>query len=82
MKKIQKIRLVFILIHNILSFLYVFMVKIADTCIWCGVCGSIVPTVFEVHGVPATVVKQPETPEEKQAVEQAKSSCPMWAIQD
>ena len=53
------------------------MVKIADTCIGCGVCGSIAPTVFEVHGVPATVVKQPETPEEHQAVDQAKTACPM-----
>lgn len=82
MKKMLKIVLVFILIHSILYCLYVLMVKIADTCIGCGVCGSIAPTVFEVHGVPATVVKQPETPEEHQAVDQAKTACPMWAIQE
>ncbi len=56
------------------------MVKIDDTCIGCGVCGMIAPTIFKVEGVPATVIKQPETPEEVAQVEQAIASCPVQSI--
>jgi ferredoxin len=56
------------------------MVKINDTCIGCGMCGMTAPTIFKVEGVPATVIKQPETPEENTQVEQAIESCPTKAI--
>ena len=57
------------------------MVKVNDTCVGCGVCASIAKTIFKVEWVPATVIKQPETDEEKDLCEQAKKSCPMWAIE-
>jgi ferredoxin len=57
------------------------MVSINDKCIGCGVCASIAPTIFKVEGTPAQVIKQPETPEEIAATEQAKNSCPMVAIE-
>lgn len=57
------------------------MVSINDKCIGCGVCASIAPTIFKVEGTPAQVIKQPETPEEITATEQAKTSCPMIAIE-
>jgi ferredoxin len=56
------------------------MVKVNDSCIGCGVCGMVAPTIFKVEGVPATVIKQPETPEEEKQVEQAIASCPTTAI--
>lgn len=56
------------------------MVKINDTCIGCGVCGMMAPTIFKVKDIPATVIKQPETPEENIQVDQAIESCPMKAI--
>ena len=56
------------------------MVKVNDTCIGCGVCASIAPIIFKVEGAPATVIKQPETPEENTQVEQAIASCPMKSI--
>lgn len=55
------------------------MVQVNDHCIGCGVCGTIAPTIFKVDGI-ATVIKQPETPEEHAAVEQAIASCPATAI--
>ncbi len=55
-------------------------VSVNDKCIWCGVCAATAPAIFKVDGVPATVIKQPETPEEQSAYEQAKSSCPVGAI--
>jgi ferredoxin len=58
------------------------MAKINSSCIGCGVCASIAPDIFVVQGVPAQVVKQPETPEEKTSFEQAKASCPVGAIED
>jgi len=57
------------------------MVKVNEKCIGCGVCASIAPEIFKVEGIPATVIKQPETLEEKDAVEQATKSCPMGAIE-
>jgi ferredoxin len=56
------------------------MVQVDDKCIGCGVCGMTAPTIFKVEGVPATVIKQPETPEEQAAVDQAIESCPTKAI--
>ncbi len=57
------------------------MVKVNEKCIGCGVCESVAKEIFKVERIPATVIKQPETPEEKAAAEQAKNSCPMWAIE-
>ena len=57
-------------------------VKIHETCIGCGVCGMTAPTIFEVKGIPATVLKQPETPEEVTAVEHAIETCPVKAISE
>lgn len=56
------------------------MIQINDTCIGCGVCAATAPTIFKVEGVPATVIKQPENPEEVAAAEQAIASCPVQAI--
>ncbi len=53
------------------------MVKVNEKCIGCGVCASVAKDIFKVEGIPATVIKQPETPEEKAAAEQAKTLCPM-----
>lgn len=57
------------------------MVSINDSCIGCGMCGMTAPTIFKVDGVPAHVIKQPETPEEIQAYEDAKAACPVQAIE-
>ncbi len=57
------------------------MVQVNETCIGCGVCPTIAPTIFVMENGHAKVIKQPETPEEVAAVEQAKSSCPVWAIE-
>lgn len=57
------------------------MVKVNDKCIGCGVCAATAPAVFKVEGVPAQIIKQPVTPEEIAATEQAKNSCPVWAIE-
>jgi ferredoxin len=40
------------------------------------------PTIFKVEGVPAKVVKQPETPEEQSACTTAIENCPVKAISD
>jgi len=53
------------------------MVQVNETCIGCGVCPTIAPTIFVMENGHAKVIKQPETPEEVAAVEQAKSSCPV-----
>jgi len=57
------------------------MVSISDKCIGCGVCPTIAPTIFAMDNGHAKVIKQPETPEENSAVEQAKASCPVTAIE-
>ena len=57
-------------------------VKINPICIGCGICAMTAPTVFEVKWIPATVLKQPETPEEKTAVAHAIENCPVKAISD
>lgn len=57
-------------------------VKVNSICIGCGVCAMTAPTIFEVKWIPATVLKQPESPEEKTAVAHAIESCPVKAISD
>ncbi len=57
------------------------MVSVNDKCIGCGMCALIAPTIFKVEGIPAQVIKQPETDEEKTLSEQAKNSCPVDAIE-
>jgi len=57
------------------------MVSINDKCVGCGICSTIAPTIFKVEGIPAQVIKQPETPEDLTLVEQAKNSCPVGAIE-
>lgn len=56
------------------------MVKVNEKCIGCGVCESIAKTIFKIDGI-SKVIKQPETPEEITACEQAKSACPVAAIE-
>lgn len=56
------------------------MIKVSNDCIGCGVCGMTAPTIFKVEGAPATVLKQPETPEEEKLCAQAIESCPVHAI--
>ena len=56
------------------------MIKVSNDCIGCGVCGMTAATIFKVDGAPATVLKQPETPEEHEACERAIESCPVKAI--
>lgn len=41
---------------------------------------SFAPTIFKVVGAPAAVIKQPETKEEHDAVDQAIAGCPVQAI--
>lgn len=43
-------------------------------------CQSIADAIFKVEGVPAKVIKQPETPEEEALCEQAIKNCPAQAI--
>jgi len=57
------------------------MIHVNDTCIGCGVCGEMAKTIFKVEGV-SRVIKQPETPEEKTACQQAIEMCPVHAISD
>jgi len=60
---------------------YVNMKKINNNCIWCGLCQTFSDVLFSVQGIPAVVVKQPETPEEQATYEQAKAACPVQAIE-
>lgn len=39
------------------------------------------PDIFKVEGIPAVVIKQPETDDEKKHYEDAKASCPVGAIE-
>gem|GEM_PF-4885799 len=39
------------------------------------------PDLFKVEGIPATLIKQPETPEEQQKYDDAKAACPVAAIE-
>ena len=55
--------------------------RVNDQCIWCWTCWAMAPDLFKVDGIPATVLKQPETPEEQKAYEEAKASCPVSAIE-
>ena len=57
------------------------MISVNDKCIGCGVCESLAKTIFKVDGV-SKVIKQPETPEEQAACEQAINVCPVQAISD
>jgi len=57
------------------------MVKVHDTCVGCGVCVSIAPTIFSLDSVPVVVIKQPDTSEENDLAKQAKTACPVWAIE-
>ena len=57
------------------------MVSVNDTCIGCGTCAAIAPEFFRVDSVPAVVIKQPETPEGQQQCDDAKSACPVAAIE-
>lgn len=57
------------------------MVIVNDMCIGCGICAAIAPEIFKVEGIPAIVIKQPETPQAKIAYEDAKTSCPTLAIE-
>ncbi|EKD25604.1 MAG: hypothetical protein ACD_80C00012G0020 [uncultured bacterium (gcode 4)] len=56
------------------------MISINNQCIGCGMCQSIIDTVFKVEGIPAKVIRQPKTPEEEKLCEQAIESCPTHAI--
>jgi len=58
------------------------MVKISEQCIGCGLCMAYAPTIFKVEGIPAQVIKQPETPEEEAVCKTAIDSCPVKAISD
>ena len=55
------------------------MVNVNNDCIWCGVCESVAKTIFKVDGV-SKVIKQPDTPEEQIACDQAEQMCPVKAI--
>jgi ferredoxin len=57
------------------------MVGINNQCIGCGTCSAIAPELFKVEGVPAELIKQPTTPEEQKKYDEAKSSCPVGAIE-
>ncbi len=58
------------------------MVFVNDNCISCGVCEFAAPTIFKIESGMSHVVKQPETQEEKDATQNAISSCPVGAIQE
>ncbi len=55
------------------------MINVNETCIGCGVCEGIAKDNFKVEGL-SKVIKQPETPEENTACEQAIEMCPVHAI--
>jgi len=57
------------------------MAGINNQCIWCGTCAAVAPDLFKVEGIPATLIKQPETPEEQQKYDDAKAACPVAAIE-
>ena len=59
------------------------MVLVNENCIWCGVCESIAPTIFNMNSVSgkSNVVKQPENEAEDNAVDVAIASCPVTAIE-
>ncbi len=54
-----------------------------SNCIWCGTCVAVADQLFAIDPASnlAVVVKQPETPEERSSFENAKSSCPVQAIE-
>ena len=58
------------------------MVFVNENCISCGVCEAMAPMIFKVEDGTSKVIKQPETPEDKDSYQQAKSACPVEAIQD
>jgi len=59
------------------------MAKINEKCINCGTCASIALGIFGFDNYSKmTVIKQPETDQEKADYEIAKASCPAEAIED
>ncbi len=58
------------------------MVYVEDTCIGCGVCEAIAPTIFKVEDWMSYVIKQPETEEEKEQTKAAIEACPVDAIKE
>ena len=57
------------------------MAGINNQCIGCGTCAAIAPDLFKVEGTPATLIKQPTTPDEQAKYDEAKSACPVAAIE-
>lgn len=56
------------------------MISVNNECIGCGMCQGIAGANFKVDGVPAQVIKQPETPEEESLCKEAIQNCPVHAI--
>lgn len=57
------------------------MVFVDENCIWCGICASIASNIFEMgDDWLSHVIKQPETQEEHDSVDEAIAACPVAAI--
>lgn len=57
------------------------MAGISDNCIACGTCAALAPEIFKVDGPKAQIIKK-LTPADKEKYDEAKSACPVTAIQD
>jgi len=56
-------------------------VKVNDSCIGCGACQAIAPSVFEINDEGLAIVCGPINEENKSDVVDAKESCPVAAIE-
>ena len=52
----------------------------STSCIRCGACASIAPSVFALSSDSAYIVQQPRTPEEIACTNGAMTNCPVGAI--
>ena len=50
------------------------------TCVRCGACSSLAPTVFEIDARGSRIARQPETDDERRLAEAALLNCPTAAI--
>jgi len=56
-------------------------VQVNEGCIMCGACVAATEgVIFKIEGASATVIKQPETPDEEEKCRQAEMGCPLQII--